>query len=255
MLIINNLHVSVEEKKILKGINLKINSGEIHIIMGPNGSGKSTLASVIAGKREYNIIAGNIIFRNKNLINLSPEERAHLGIFLSFQYPVEIPGISVINFIKTAINASRKARGLDKMSAKEILVKMKEKSVLLNIEKDFFYRSLNEGFSGGEKKKNEIFQMSMLDPLLSILDEIDSGLDIDSLRIVSKGINALKQDKNSILIITHYKRLLDYLFSDYIIHILYDGKIVKSGNKKLADKLEKEGYNWIKKNPKNYLSN
>ncbi|WP_113738062.1 Fe-S cluster assembly ATPase SufC [Blattabacterium clevelandi] len=256
MLVINNLHVSIENKKILKGIDLKINSGEIHVIMGPNGSGKSTLASVIAGKKEYNIIKGNIYFQNQNLLNFSPEERAHLGIFLSFQHPVEIPGISVINFIKTAINESRKARGLDKMPAKEILFKMKEKSVLLNVEKNFFYRSLNEGFSGGEKKRNEIFQMSMLDPLLSVLDEVDSGLDIDALRIVSNGINTLKNNQNSILIITHYKRLLDYLFSDYIIHILYDGKIIKSGNKQLADKLEKKGYNWIiNENKENYLSN
>ncbi|WP_185870497.1 Fe-S cluster assembly ATPase SufC [Blattabacterium cuenoti] len=247
MLSIKNLHVSIEGKKILQGINLEVTTGETHVIMGPNGSGKSTLASVIAGKKEYNVTKGNIFFMNKNLKNLSPEERAHLGIFLSFQHPVEIPGISVINFIKTAINESRKAKGMNKISAKEILIKSKEKSSLLKIEKDFFYRSLNEGFSGGEKKRNEIFQMSMLDPLLSILDEVDSGLDIDALRIVAKGINSLKNDKNSILIITHYKRMLDYLFSDYILHILYDGKIVQSGNKELAEKLEKEGYDWIKK--------
>ncbi|WP_185856049.1 Fe-S cluster assembly ATPase SufC [Blattabacterium cuenoti] len=247
MLIINNLHVSIEGKEILKGINLEIHSGEIHVIMGPNGSGKSTLAYVISGKKEYNITKGNLFFMKKDLKNFSTEERAHLGIFLSFQHPVEIPGISVINFIKTAINESRKARGMEKMSAKEILIKSKEKSVLLNIEKDFLYRSLNEGFSGGEKKRNEIFQMAMLDPLLSILDEIDSGLDIDALRIVAKGINCLKKETNSILIITHYKRLLDYLLSDYIIHILYDGKIVQSGNKELSEKLEKEGYDWIKK--------
>ncbi|WP_185851568.1 Fe-S cluster assembly ATPase SufC [Blattabacterium cuenoti] len=253
MLSIKNLHVSIKGKKILQGINLEILSGEIHVIMGPNGSGKSTLASVISGKKEYNITKGNIFFLKKNLKNLSPEERAHLGIFMSFQHPVEIPGISVMNFIKTAINESRKAKGMNKMSAKEILVKSKEKSVSLNIEKKFFYRSLNEGFSGGEKKRNEIFQMSMLDPLLSILDEVDSGLDIDALRTVAKGINYfLKNERNSILIITHYKRMLDYLSSDYIIHILYDGRIVQSGNKDLAEKLEKEGYDyWInnKKSP------
>ncbi|WP_185859889.1 Fe-S cluster assembly ATPase SufC [Blattabacterium cuenoti] len=248
MLSIKNLHVSVNGKKILKGIDFQINSGEIHVIMGPNGSGKSTLASVIAGKKEYHITQGNIFFQNKDLISLSPEERAHSGIFLSFQNPVEIPGISVINFIKTAINASRKARGVDKMSAKEMLVKMKERADLLNVEKDFFYRSLNEGFSGGEKKRNEIFQMAMLDPLLSILDEVDSGLDIDSLRTVAQGINTLKNEKNSMIIITHYKRLLDYLFSDYIIHILYNGQIVQSGNKDLSEKLEREGYDWIIKN-------
>ncbi|WP_185852771.1 Fe-S cluster assembly ATPase SufC [Blattabacterium cuenoti] len=246
MLIINNLHVSIEGKEVLKGINFQVNPGEIHVIMGPNGSGKSTLASVIAGKKEYHITKGNIFFQNKDLIYISPEERAHLGIFLSFQNPVEISGISVINFIKTAINASRKARGLGKMAAKEMLLKMKEKAGLLNVEKDFFYRSLNEGFSGGEKKRNEIFQMAMLDPLLSILDEVDSGLDIDSLRTVGRGINTLKNEKNSMIIITHYKRLLDYLFSNYIVHILYDGKIVQSGNKDLSEKLEREGYDWIK---------
>ncbi|AGD97940.1 putative FeS assembly ATPase SufC [Blattabacterium sp. (Blatta orientalis) str. Tarazona] len=246
MLSINNLHVSIEGKEVLKGINFQVNPGEIHVIMGPNGSGKSTLASVIAGKEEYHITKGNIFFQNKDLISLSPEKRAHFGIFLSFQNPVEISGISVINFIKTAINASRKARGLGKMPAKEMLFKMKERADLLNVEKDFFYRSLNEGFSGGEKKRNEIFQMAMLDPLLSILDEVDSGLDIDSLRTVARGINTLKNEKNSMIIITHYKRLLDYLFSNYIVHILYDGKIVQSGNKNLSEKLEREGYDWIK---------
>ncbi|WP_185850986.1 Fe-S cluster assembly ATPase SufC [Blattabacterium cuenoti] len=254
MLNIENLHVSIKEKKIIKGINLKINPGEIHVIMGPNGSGKSTLASVIAGKKEYHITDGNIFFQDKNLINISPDKRAHLGIFLSFQNPVEIPGISVINFIKTAIDSSRKARGLEKMSSKEILLRMKNKAELLNIEKDFFYRSLNEGFSGGEKKRNEIFQMAMFDPLLSIFDEVDSGLDIDSLRIVAKAINTLKNEKNSMIIITHYKRLLDYLYSDYILHILYDGKIVQSGDKKLSDKLEKKGYEWIKNQENNFLN-
>ncbi|AFJ91024.1 Fe-S cluster assembly ATPase SufC [Blattabacterium sp. (Blaberus giganteus)] len=247
MLYIENLHASIENKKVLKGINLKINAGESHVIMGPNGSGKSTLASIIAGKKEYKITEGNIYFMNKNLKNFSPEERAHLGIFLSFQHPIEIPGVSIVNFIKTAVNSILEARNVKKMSAKDILFKIKEKSSLLNIEKNFFYRSLNEGFSGGEKKRNEIFQMMMLNPLLSILDEVDSGLDIDALRIVAKGINAFRNDKNSVLIITHYKRLLDHIFSDYIIHVLYNGKIVQSGNQKLAEKLEQKGYDWIVK--------
>ncbi|WP_185862134.1 Fe-S cluster assembly ATPase SufC [Blattabacterium cuenoti] len=248
MLNIKNLHANIEKKEVLKGINLKINAGETHVIMGPNGSGKSTLASIIAGKKEYNITEGHIYFLNKNLKNFSPEERAHLGIFLSFQHPIEIPGISIINFIKTAINSIRKARNMNEMSSKEILLKTKNIVSQLNMEKDFIYRSLNEGFSGGEKKRSEIFQMIMLDPLLSILDEVDSGLDIDALRIVSRGINAFRNDINSILIITHYKRLLDYINSDYIIHILYNGKIIQSGDKKLAEKLEKKGYDWIIKN-------
>ncbi|WP_185876827.1 Fe-S cluster assembly ATPase SufC [Blattabacterium cuenoti] len=245
MLSIKNLHVSIEGKRILKGVDLEINTGETHVIMGPNGSGKSTLASIIAGKTGYNITKGNVYFLNKNLIDLSPEERAHLGIFLSFQYPIEIPGVSIINFIKTAINSIRKAKNMDKISAREILSKVKKISNQLNIENDFVYRSLNEQFSGGERKKNEIFQMMMLNPLLSILDEIDSGLDIDALRIVSQGINTFRSEKNSVLIITHYKRLLDYLLSDYIVHILYNGKIIHSGDEKLVKKLEKEGYNWI----------
>ncbi|WP_185852140.1 Fe-S cluster assembly ATPase SufC [Blattabacterium cuenoti] len=248
MLNIENLHAYIDKNKVLRGINLKINRGENHVIMGPNGSGKSTLAAIIAGKKEYKITEGNIYFFNKNLLNFSPEERAHLGIFLSFQHPVEIPGVSIINFVKTAVNSICEARNIKKMSSKDILLKIKEKSSLLNIDKNFFYRSLNEGFSGGEKKRNEIFQMMMLDPLLSILDEVDSGLDIDALRIVAQGINAFRNDKNSVLIITHYKRLLDYIFSDYIIHILYNGKIIQSGNQKLAEKLEKEGYDWIAKN-------
>ncbi|WP_041935985.1 Fe-S cluster assembly ATPase SufC [Blattabacterium sp. (Nauphoeta cinerea)] len=248
MLNIENLHAYIENKKVLKGVNLKINAGESHVIMGPNGSGKSTLASIIAGKKDYKITEGNIYFLNHNLKNYSPEERAHLGIFLSFQHPIEIPGVSIVNFIKTAINSICNARNIKKMSAKDILLKIKEKSSLLKIEKNFFHRSLNEGFSGGEKKRNEIFQMIMLDPLFSILDEIDSGLDIDALRIVAKGINDFRNKKNSILVITHYKRLLDYLLSDYIIHILYNGKIIQSGDKKLAEKLEQKGYDWIMKN-------
>ncbi|WP_185860712.1 Fe-S cluster assembly ATPase SufC [Blattabacterium cuenoti] len=248
MLNIENLHASIENQKVLRGVSLKINTGESHVIMGPNGSGKSTLASIIAGNKKYKITKGNIYFLNKNLKNFSPEERAHLGIFLSFQHPIEIPGVSIVNFIKTALNSIREGRNIKKMSSKNILLKIKEKSSLLNIEKNFFYRSLNEGFSGGEKKRNEIFQMMMLDPLLSILDEVDSGLDIDALRIVAQGINAFRNDKNSVLIITHYKRLLNYIFSDYIIHILYNGKIIQSGNQKLAEKLEQEGYDWIVKN-------
>ncbi|BBA17513.1 Fe-S cluster assembly ATPase SufC [Blattabacterium cuenoti] len=252
MLNIENLHASIENKKVLRGINLKINIGESHVIMGPNGSGKSTLASIIAGKKEYKIDKGNIDFLNQNLKNLSPEERAYLGIFISFQYPIEIPGVSIINFIKTAVNSIREARNIKKMSSKDFLEKIKEKSSLLNIEKSFFYRSLNDGFSGGEKKRNEIFQMMMLDPLLSVLDELDSGLDIDALRIVAKGINFFRKKNNSVLIITHYKRLLDYILSDYIIHILYKGKIIQSGDKKLAEKLEEKGYDWIIKNKIQY---
>ncbi|WP_341656877.1 Fe-S cluster assembly ATPase SufC [Blattabacterium cuenoti] len=247
MLNIENLHASIENKKVLRGINLKINAGESHVIMGPNGSGKSTLASIIAGKKEYKINEGNIYFLNKNLKNFSPEERAHLGIFLSFQHPIEIPGVSIFNFIKTAVDSIREARNIKKMSSKDLLSRIKEKSYLLNIEKSFFSRSLNEGFSGGEKKRNEIFQMMMLDPLLSVLDEVDSGLDIDALRVVAQGINDFRNKNNSILIITHYKRLLDYIFSDYIIHILYNGKIIQSGDQKLAEKLEKKGYDWIVK--------
>ncbi|WP_185877366.1 Fe-S cluster assembly ATPase SufC [Blattabacterium cuenoti] len=245
LLNIENLHVSVGEKKILKGINIKINLGEVHVIMGPNASGKSTLAGVIAGKEEYSIIRGDINFLNKNLKNLSPESRAHLGIFLSFQNPVEIPGVSIINFIKTSINSIRKAKNMDKMSSKDILYKIKKVFSLLNIDYSFMYRFLNDGFSGGEKKKNEILQMMMLNPVLSILDEIDSGLDIDALRIISKGINNFITKKNSVLIITHYKRLLDHISSNYIIHVLYKGKIIKSGNKDLAEMIESKGYEWI----------
>ncbi|WP_185882416.1 Fe-S cluster assembly ATPase SufC [Blattabacterium cuenoti] len=245
MLHIENLHVDINQTHILKGLNLKILPGEIHVIMGPNGSGKSTLASVISGKPEYKITKGNIFFYNKNLINCSPEQRSQLGIFLSFQHPIEIPGISVINFIKTSINEIRKSKGLPELLAKDIIIKMKEIATLLNLSKEFFYRSLNDGCSGGEKKKNEIFQMAMLNPLLSILDEVDSGLDIDSLRIISKVIKLFKTNLNSLLIITHYKRFLDYLFSDYIVHVLHNGKIVKSGNQKLVEKLEKQGYDWI----------
>ena len=245
MLKINNLHASVEDKEILKGINLEVKPGEVHAIMGPNGSGKSTLSSVIAGKEEYEVSEGEILFENENIDELSAEERAHKGVFLSFQYPVEIPGVSVTNFMKTAINESRKAKGLDEMPAKDMLKLIKEKSELLAIDRKFLSRSLNEGFSGGEKKRNEIFQMAMLEPKLAILDETDSGLDIDALRIVANGVNKLKNENNAVVVITHYQRLLDHIVPDFV-HVLYNGKIVKSGTKELAFELEEKGYDWIK---------
>ena len=245
MLKIKNLHASIEGKEILKGIDLEINPGEVHAIMGPNGSGKSTLSSVIAGREEYEMTDGEIIFENEDLAELDPEERAHKGIFLSFQYPVEIPGVSVTNFMKTAINAHRKANGLEDMPANEMLKLIREKSELLEIDRKFLSRSLNEGFSGGEKKRNEIFQMAMLEPKLSILDETDSGLDIDALRIVSNGVNKLRTENNAVLVITHYQRLLNYIVPD-VVHVLIDGKIVKTGGKELAYELEERGYYWIK---------
>ena len=245
MLKIKNLHASVEGENILKGINLEINPGEIHAIMGPNGSGKSTLASVIAGNEEFEVTEGDILFEKANISELSPDERAHRGIFLSFQYPVEIPGVSVTNFIKTSINQVRKARGQKDMPANEMLKKIREKSALLEMDRKFLSRSLNEGFSGGEKKRNEIFQMAMLEPKLSILDETDSGLDIDALRIVADGVNRLKTKDNATLVITHYQRLLDYVVPD-VVHVLMDGKIVKTGDKELAKKLEEKGYDWLK---------
>ena len=245
MLKINNIHAHIDEKSILKGINLDIKPGEVHAIMGPNGSGKSTLASVIAGKEDYEIEKGSILFEGEDISELSVEERAHKGIFLSFQYPVEIPGVTVTNFIKTALNETRKAKGLDDMPASEMLKRIREKSELLEIDRKFLSRSLNEGFSGGEKKRNEIFQMAMLEPKLAILDETDSGLDIDALRIVANGVNKLKTKDNATLVITHYQRLLDYIVPDYV-HVLYNGKIVKSGGKELAFELEEKGYDWIK---------
>ncbi len=245
MLKVNNLHAGVEGNEILNGINLEVKAGEVHAIMGPNGSGKSTLASVIAGKEEFEITEGNIEFNGEDLEEASPEERAHKGIFLSFQYPVEIPGVSVTNFMKTAINESRKARGLDDMPANEMLKLIREKSELLEIDRKFLSRSLNEGFSGGEKKRNEIFQMAMLEPKLAILDETDSGLDIDALRIVANGVNKLKNKDNAIIVITHYQRLLEYIVPDFV-HVLHDGKIVKSGTKALALELEDKGYDWLK---------
>ena len=246
MLEIKNIHAQIDEKSILKGINLDIKPGEVHAIMGPNGSGKSTLASVIAGKEEYEIEEGSILFEGKDIGELSVEERAHQGVFLSFQYPVEIPGVTVTNFIKTALNETRKAKGLEDMPASEMLKRIREKSELLEIDRKFLSRSLNEGFSGGEKKRNEIFQMAMLEPKLAILDETDSGLDIDALRIVANGVNKLKTKDNAVLVITHYQRLLDYIVPDFV-HVLYDGKIVKSGGKELACELEEKGYDWIKK--------
>lgn len=245
MLQVNNLHASINDKEILKGINLEIKPGEVHAIMGPNGSGKSTLSAVIAGKEEYEVTEGNVMLDGEDLSDLAPEERAHKGIFLSFQYPVEIPGVTVTNFIKTAINETRKSKGLEELPAKEMLQLIREKSDLLEIDRKFLSRSLNEGFSGGEKKRNEIFQMAMLEPKLAILDETDSGLDIDALKIVAKGVNKLKSDKNAVVVITHYQRLLDYIVPDFV-HVLYNGKIVKSGGKELALELEKKGYDWLK---------
>ena len=245
MLSIENLHAQVEEKKILNGIDLDIKAGEVHAIMGPNGSGKSTLSAVIAGHQDYNVTKGAMILEGEDLSELDAEERAHKGVFLSFQYPVEIPGVSVTNFIKTAINANRKAKGFEDMPAKEMLQKIREKSNLLEIDSRFLSRSLNEGFSGGEKKRNEIFQMAMLEPKLSILDETDSGLDIDALKIVANGVNKLRSIDNAIVVITHYQRLLEYIVPDFV-HVLFDGKIVKSGTKDLAVELEEKGYDWIK---------
>jgi len=249
MLQIKNLHARVEEKDILNGINLEIKAGEVHAIMGPNGSGKSTLASVIAGKDEYEMTEGSISFEGVDISELLPEERAHLGVFISFQYPVEIPGVSVTNFIKTAINETRKARGQKDMPASEMLKLIREEAEILDIDRKFLSRSLNQGFSGGEKKRNEIFQLAMLKPKLAILDETDSGLDIDALRIVANGVNKLKNENNAILVITHYQRLLDYIIPDKV-HVLLDGKIVKSGTKELAYQLEEKGYDWIKEEVK-----
>jgi Fe-S cluster assembly ATP-binding protein len=245
MIKIKDLQARVEEKEILRGINLEIGPGEVHAIMGPNGSGKSTLSSVIAGREDYEVTGGAIDFEGEDLLDLDPEERAHKGIFLSFQYPVEIPGVTVSNFIKTVINESRKGRGEEPMEAREMLAKMREKTALLEMDKSYLSRSLNEGFSGGEKKRNEIFQMAMLEPKLAILDETDSGLDIDALRIVANGVNKLRSEDNAVVVITHYQRLLDYIEPDFV-HVLYNGKIVKSGDKNLALELEAKGYDWIK---------
>jgi len=245
MLQVKNLHASINDKEILKGVNLEIKTGEVHAIMGPNGSGKSTLSAVIAGKDEYDVTEGSVLFNNEDLDGLAPEERAHKGIFLSFQYPIEIPGVTVTNFIKTAINETRKAKGLEDLPAKDMLKLIREKADMLEIDRKFLSRSLNEGFSGGEKKRNEIFQLAMLEPKLAILDETDSGLDIDALKIVANGVNKLKNKDNAVVIITHYQRLLEYIVPDFV-HVLHDGKIVKSGGKELAVELEKKGYDWLK---------
>lgn len=245
MLTINNLRAGIEDREILKGINLQINPGEVHAIMGPNGSGKSTLASVLAGKADYEVLSGSVTFQGKDLLELAPEERAGEGVFLSFQYPVEIPGLSTTNFMKTAVNEVRKYRGEEELDAVSFLKKMKEKMALVEIDQVMLSRSLNEGFSGGEKKRNEIFQMAMLEPKLAILDETDSGLDIDAIRIVANGVNKLRTHENGILVITHYQRLLDYIVPDFV-HVLYNGQIVKSGTKELAYELEEKGYDFIK---------
>ena len=244
MLSIKDLKAGVEESQILKGINLEVRHGEVHAIMGPNGSGKSTLSSVIAGREDYEVEGGSISFEGDDILELDPEERAHKGIFLSFQYPIEIPGVSVSNFIKTSLNESRKAQGLEPMPAGDLLKMMREKMELLEIKKGYLSRSLNQGFSGGEKKRNEVFQMAMLEPKLAILDETDSGLDIDALRIVANGVNKLRSEDNATIVITHYQRLLDYIIPDFV-HVLYDGRIVKSGTKELAHELEEKGYDWI----------
>lgn len=245
MLSIKNLHAGIEGKKILKGINLEIKAGEVHAIMGPNGSGKSTLASVLAGRKEYEVLEGSVEFLGKDLLDLSPEARAGEGLFLAFQYPVEIPGLSTTNFIKTAVNEVRKYRGQESLDAVSFLKLMKEKMALMNIDQALLSRSLNEGFSGGEKKRNEIFQMAMLQPKLAVLDETDSGLDIDAIRIVANGVNKLRNKDNAVLAVTHYQRLLDYIIPDFV-HVLYNGRIVKSGPKELALELEERGYDFIK---------
>lgn len=245
MLRIENLHATINGNAILKGLSIKINAGEVHAIMGPNGAGKSTLASVLAGKEDYDITEGSIQFENKDLLELSIEDRAREGLFLAFQYPVEIPGVSNVNFLKTALNEIREYHGLPAISAKEFLNMVKEKSALVGLEASLSSRSVNEGFSGGEKKRNEIFQMAMLEPKLAVLDETDSGLDIDALRVVAHGVNTLRSAHNATLVITHYQRLLDYIIPDFV-HVLYDGKIVKTGDKTLALELEEKGYDWIK---------
>jgi len=246
MLQINNLHANINGKEILKGLSLKVNAGEVHAIMGPNGAGKSTLSSVLTGNPAFTVTEGDVTFNGKNLLELTPENRSREGIFLSFQYPVEIPGVSMVNFMRTAVNEHRKYKGLEPMSATDFLRMQREKKELVEMDNKLANRSVNEGFSGGEKKRNEIFQMAMLDPKLSILDETDSGLDIDALRIVANGVNKLKTPENASIVITHYQRLLDYIVPNFV-HVLYDGRIVKSGGKELALELEERGYDWIKK--------
>lgn len=245
MLVIRNLNVAIGEKKILKDFSLTINAGEVHAIMGPNGTGKSTLASVLAGKAEYEVESGEVFFEGVNLLELTPDARALAGVFLAFQYPIEIPGVTTTNFMKAAVNAKRKHDGLEPLDAKSFLQLMNEKRQIVELDKSYLSRSINEGFSGGEKKRNEIFQMAMLNPKLAILDETDSGLDIDALRIVANGVNSLRTKENSFLVITHYQRLLNYIVPDFV-HIMYDGKIVKTGDKSLALQMEEKGYDWVK---------
>ena len=245
MLKVNNLHASIDNKEILKGFTLQVNAGEIHAIMGPNGTGKSTLGNIIAGKEGYEITQGTVEFEGVNIFDLEPEDRARLGVFLAFQYPVEIPGVSNANFLKAAVNEIRKSKGEDPMPPNDFLKMMREKMALVEMNKDFISRSVNQGFSGGEKKRNEIFQMAMLNPKLAILDETDSGLDIDALRIVAHGVNKLRTKENAFIVITHYQRLLDYIIPDFV-HVMYDGRIVKTGDKNLALELEEKGYDWVK---------
>ena len=245
MLKINNLHANIGDKEILKGLSLEINPGEVHAIVGPNGAGKSTLSSVLVGHPSFEVTEGEIEFEGESILDLEPEERAHLGMFLSFQYPVEIPGVSMVNFMRAAVNERRKAQGLEPMNATEFLKLMKEKRALVELDSKLANRSVNEGFSGGEKKRNEIFQMAMLEPKLAILDETDSGLDIDALRIVANGVNALRSPERSAIVITHYQRLLDYIKPDFV-HVLHNGRIVKSGGPELALELEEKGYDWLK---------
>ncbi len=245
MLTIKNLHANINGKEILKGINFEVKPGEVHAIMGPNGSGKSTLAAVLAGREMFEVTEGEVKYFDKDLLELNPEERARAGIFLGFQYPIEIPGVSIVNFMKTALNEHRKYKGLDPITASDFLKIMREKKKLVELDTNLVNRSVNEGFSGGEKKRNEIFQMAMLEPKLAILDETDSGLDIDALRIVANGVNKLKTKDNATIVITHYQRLLDYIVPDFV-HVLYNGKIIKSGGKELALELEEKGYDWLK---------
>jgi Fe-S cluster assembly ATP-binding protein len=245
MITIKNLHASIDGKEILKGLNLEVKAGEVHAIMGPNGAGKSTLASVLAGREEYEITEGEVDFDGTDLLEMSPEDRAREGLFLAFQYPIEIPGVSNVNFLRTALNEIREYKGEEAISAKDFMALVREKSAIVELDAKLASRSVNEGFSGGEKKRNEIFQMAMLAPKLAILDETDSGLDIDALRIVASGVNKLKSPENATIVITHYQRLLDYIVPDFV-HVLYNGKIVKSGTKELALELEEKGYDWIK---------
>ena len=244
MLTIKGLHASIDDKEILRGINFEVNAGEVHAIMGPNGSGKSTLASVLAGKPKYEVTAGEVVFEGRNLFELSPEERSWAGLFLGFQYPVEIPGVSNVNFMRTALNEHRKHSGLEPLNSAEFLKQMRQKMEFVEMDNSFSTRGVNVGFSGGEKKRNEIFQMAMLDPKIAILDETDSGLDVDALRVVANGVNKLRREDNAIIVITHYQRLLDYIVPDFV-HILYKGEIIKSGDKSLALEVETKGYDWL----------